>query len=105
MMKRKGANKRDPDRTREAILKAAQDEFAAKGLFGGRVNTIARQSGANKRMIYHYFGNKEGLYLATLERVYEGLRGTERTLDLAHLDPVLAIQRLVEFNFDYSRQH
>ncbi len=105
MAKNKRGNLRDPDRTREAILAAAQDEFAAKGLFGGRVNTIARRAGANKRMIYHYFGNKDGLYLAALERVYEDLRGTERRLDLDHLEPELAIQRLVEFNFDYSRQH
>jgi len=56
-------------------------------------------------MIYHYFGNKEGLYLAALERVYEDLRGTERRLNLDHLEPEVAIQRLVEFNFDYSRQH
>jgi TetR/AcrR family transcriptional regulator len=99
------ANRRDPDRTREAILSAAQDEFAAKGLSGGRVDEIARRARANKRMIYHYFGSKQGLYLAALERVYEGLRGTERTLDLAHLKPEQAIQRLVEFNFDYSREH
>ena len=56
-------------------------------------------------MIYHYFGNKDGLYLAALERVYEDLRGTERTLDLAHLAPAAAIRRLVEFTFDYSRRH
>jgi TetR/AcrR family transcriptional regulator len=99
------ANRRDPDRTREAILLAAQQEFAAKGLSGGRVDQIARRARANKRMIYHYFGSKEGLYLAALERVYEDLRGSERTLDLAHLEPEAAIQRLVEFNFDYSRQH
>src|SRR6187200_1654852 len=94
--------RRDPDRTRETILMAAQDEFAEKGLFGGRVNIIARKSGANKRMIYHYFGSKEGLYLAALERVYDGLRGEERTLHLDHLAPEMAIRRLVEFNFDYS---
>jgi TetR/AcrR family transcriptional regulator len=93
-------NKRDPDRTREAILVAAQDEFAAKGLAGGRVNVIARKSGANKRMIYHYFGSKDGLYLAALERVYEGLRGEERVMQLDHLAPEVAIRRLVEFNFD-----
>jgi TetR/AcrR family transcriptional regulator len=98
-------NRRDPDRTREAILVAAQDEFAAKGLAGGRVNVIARKAGANKRMIYHYFGSKEGLYLAALERVYEGLRGEERTMHLDHLAPEVAIRRLVEFNFDYSRAH
>jgi TetR/AcrR family transcriptional regulator len=98
-------SRRDPDRTRAAILAAAQAEFAAKGLFGGRVNEIARNARANKRMIYHYFGSKEGLYLAALERVYEGLRGEERTLHLDHLEPEAAIRRLVEFNFDYSRAH
>ena len=96
---------RDPERTREAILAAAQREFAAKGLSGGRVDEIARRAHANKRMIYHYFGSKDGLYLAALERVYEDLRGTERTLALDHLEPEAAIRRLVEFNFDYSRSH
>jgi TetR/AcrR family transcriptional regulator len=105
MAKRTRRNRRDPDRTRTAILAAAQDEFADKGLFGGRVNAIARRAGANKRMIYHYFGSKDGLYLAALERVYEGLRGSERKLNLDHLEPALAIKRLVEFNFDYSRRH
>jgi len=99
------AHRRDPDRTREAILAAAQHEFAGKGLSGGRVDEIARRARANKRMIYHYFGNKDGLYLAALERVYEDLRGTERTLDLGHLSPEAAIRRLVEFTFDYSRKH
>jgi TetR/AcrR family transcriptional regulator len=97
--------RRNPDRTREAILLAAQDEFARKGLSGGRVDEIARRSRANKRMIYHYFGSKQGLYLAVLERVYENLRGSERTLDLAGMAPDVAIKRLIEFNFDYCRHH
>jgi TetR/AcrR family transcriptional regulator len=96
---------RDPDRTRDAILAAARSEFARKGLSGGRVDDIARRSRANKRMIYHYFGSKDGLYLATLERVYQELRGSEQTLELSNLEPETAIQRLVEFNFDYCRQH
>jgi TetR/AcrR family transcriptional regulator len=99
------ANRRDPDRTREAILRAAQNEFSAKGLFGGRVNEIAHRARVNKRMIYHYFGSKEELYLAALERVYAGLRGSEQKLHLNHLEPEIAIRRLVEFNFDYSRTH
>jgi TetR/AcrR family transcriptional regulator len=101
----RGGNRRDPNRTREAILAAAQDEFARKGLSGGRVDAIARRSRANKRMIYHYFGDKQGLYLAVLERVYEGLRGSERTLELTDLAPEAAIKRLIEFNFDYCRHH
>jgi TetR/AcrR family transcriptional regulator len=101
----RSGNRRDPVRTREAILAAAQNEFALKGLSGGRVDEIARRARANKRMIYHYFGSKQGLYLATLERVYEGLRGSERTLELADLEPEAAITRLIEFNFDYCREH
>jgi len=101
----RAGNRRDPARTREAILAAAQNEFALKGLSGGRVDEIARRARANKRMIYHYFGSKQGLYLETLERVYEGLRGSERTLELADLEPEAAIERLIEFNFDYCRQH
>jgi TetR/AcrR family transcriptional regulator len=69
---------------------AAQHEFAAKGL--GCPRRLPWRARANKRMIYHYFGNKAGLYLAALERVYEDLRGTERTLDLAHLAPEAAIR-------------
>jgi TetR/AcrR family transcriptional regulator len=101
----RAGHRRDPVRTREAILAAAQNEFALKGLSGGRVDEIARRARANKRMIYHYFGSKQGLYLAALERVYEGLRGSERTLELADLEPEAAIARLIEFNFDYCRQH
>lgn len=91
--------------TREAILAAAQDEFAAKGLSGARVNAISSRARANKRLIYYYFGSKDGLYLAVLERVYEGLRGAERKLNLDHLEPETAMRRLVEFNFDYCRRH
>lgn len=91
--------------TRDAILAAAQYEFAAKGLSGARVNAISSRARANKRLIYYYFGSKDGLYLAVLERVYEGLRGAERKLNLDHLEPETAIRRLIEFNFDYCRKH
>src|SRR5262245_31230 len=99
------ANRRDPERTRKAILAAAQAEFADHGLSGARVDAIARRARANKRMLYNDIVSKSGLYLAALERVYENLRGTERALDLARLPPDAAIRRLVEFTFDYSRAH
>src|SRR5581483_3046306 len=69
---------RQPQQTRQRILKAAIDEFAACGLGGARVDTIARRARANKRMIYHYFGGKEDLYLAALERVYADRRASDR---------------------------
>ena len=93
------------DRTRDAILKAAEKEFAAKGLYGARVDEISRRARTNKRMIYYYFGNKEELYLLVLERVYQGLRGAERALHLDHFEPRRAIRTLIESNFAYSRRH
>jgi len=57
---------RDPERTRRCILAAALHEFAVRGYAGARVNAIARRAGANKRMLYHYFTDKEGLFRAVL---------------------------------------
>src|SRR5215472_10763277 len=57
---------RDPDRTRRRILAAALAEFSAKGFAGARVDAIARRAKGNKRMLYHYFGNKEELFVAVL---------------------------------------
>lgn len=59
---------RDPERTQQRILAAALKEFSAKGLAGARVDAIARRAGINKRMLYHYFGNKHGLFGAVLRR-------------------------------------
>jgi AcrR family transcriptional regulator len=92
---------RDAERTKQAILDAAKVEFAEKGLAGARVDTIAEQSGANKRMLYYYFGSKDDLYVAVLEDVYGAMRRTESDLDLTHLEPMAALQRLIEFKFDY----
>jgi AcrR family transcriptional regulator len=96
---------RDAERTKQAILDAAKVEFAEKGLAGARVDAIAEQSGANKRMLYYYFGSKEDLYVAVLEDVYGAMRQTESQLDLTHLEPMAALQRLIEFKFDYYLKH
>ena len=99
------ARRRDPERTREAILAAATAEFAAKGIGGARVDAIAARAGANKRMIYHYFGNKQRLYLSVLERMYDEIRDAEAALRLEQLEPRAAMRRLVEFSFDYYTDH
>ena len=93
--------KRDAERTRQAILDAALAEFAEYGLAGARVDRIAEQAGANKRMIYYYFADKAGLYLSVLENAYSAMRQSERVLDFGHLAPLVAIERLVEFKFDF----
>jgi AcrR family transcriptional regulator len=93
-------SRRDPDATRAHILVAAWHEFAQKGFAGARVDAIAARAGANKRMLYHYFGDKERLYVAVLEAAYDRARRAERELDLARLDPVEAMRRMVEFTFE-----
>jgi AcrR family transcriptional regulator len=99
----KGA--RDPAQTRPAILEAAVLEFTQKGYGGARINEIAKRSGANKRMIYHYFGDKEALYLAALESVYESIRAAEAELQLASRDPLAAMRELTRFTWRYFLAH
>jgi AcrR family transcriptional regulator len=101
----RGAGPRDPERTSASILAAAIAEFTEKGYAGARIDAIAAKSGANKRMIYHYFGDKDGLYLAVLESAYIGIRSSETELQLANLKPVEAIERLVAFTWDYFIAH
>lgn len=96
---------RDPDQTRARILEAARKEFAQHGLGGARVDRIALESGANKRMLYYYFGSKDDLFLAVLEATYEHIRGEERALRLDELDPVEAIRQLVGFTWRYYLRH
>lgn len=93
--------RRDPDRTRKVILDAARAEFCQHGYNGARIERISRRSKSNMRMIYHYFGNKEGVYLSVLESVYSDIRNQELQLDLAATPPLEAMRRLVLFSFDF----
>ncbi|MBK0866050.1 TetR family transcriptional regulator [Saccharopolyspora sp. HNM0986] len=96
---------RDAARTREEILDLATEEFADKGYAGARVDEIAARTRTTKRMIYYYFGGKEQLYVAVLERAYAVIRSIERELDVEHLDPVQAIRSLAELTFDHHESH
>ena len=92
---------RDAAATRRRILTAAKAEFANNGLGGARVDEIAERADANKRMIYHYFGSKEGLFQAVLEDAYIEIRDAEQALALDHLSPKAALEKLVRFTWTY----
>jgi AcrR family transcriptional regulator len=98
-------NRRNPERNQGRILGAALAEFARYGLGGARVDRIAARAGANKRMLYYYFGNKDDLFLAVLEESYRRIRNAERALHLADLEPRAAMRRLVEFTWRYYLEH
>ena len=92
---------RDPEATRANILEIATAEFAEKGFSGARVDDIAARTDTSKRMIYYYFGDKEGLFVAVLEEAYARIRAIENALDLDHLAPEKAMARLAGVTFDY----
>jgi AcrR family transcriptional regulator len=102
-VKRRGytGGPRDPDRTAQAILAAAKAEFAEKGIGGARVDAIAERAGINKRMLYHYFGDKLGLYLAVLDEAYAAIRSAELELNLDRADPEEGIRTLARFTWRY----
>ncbi|MEB2534464.1 TetR family transcriptional regulator [Burkholderia sp. BCCIQ04A] len=97
--------KRDPEGTRRRILMAAAEEFANGGLFGARVDQIARRAETNERMLYYYFGSKEQLFTAVLEHAFSALTEAERVLDLDGVAPIEAVTRLAHFVCDYYRDH
>jgi AcrR family transcriptional regulator len=96
------ARTNDPEATMQNILEVATQEFAAKGLTGARIDEIAELTRTSKRMIYYYFGSKEGLYIAVLEEAYRRIRSIENELHLEDLPPEEALRTLVGFTFDYQ---
>jgi AcrR family transcriptional regulator len=100
-----GIIKRDPDGTRRRIMAAATQVFSSSGFAGARVADIADMAGVNKRMLYHYFGDKDALFLAVLRKTYEDIRGRERELQLEHLPPEEAMRLLVETTWNHYIEH
>ncbi|RDI27439.1 TetR/AcrR family transcriptional regulator [Pseudacidovorax intermedius] len=96
---------RDADRSQAAILLAAREEFAGHGLAGARMDRIAERADVNKRLIYYYFGSKDDLFLAVLERVYADIRMAEQQLHLDEVEPVEAVRRLISFTWHYYLEH
>jgi AcrR family transcriptional regulator len=91
--------------TRLNILEVATQEFADKGLAGARIDEIAEKTDSSKRMIYYYFGGKDGLYRAVLERAYVGIRDREAEHNFDAMDAVSALRTLVHHTFDYHDRH
>lgn len=96
---------RDAEATRARILDAAVSEFARYGLAGARGERIAQRARSSERMVYYYFGSKEGLYREALEHVYMSLRQAERSLDLDGLDPAAALSTFCRFVWRYYLEH
>ena len=100
-----GKRRKNPEATKANIIAIATEEFAAHGLSGARIDEIAAKTKTSKRMIYYYFGDKEGLYRRVLEACYDRVRAGEADLELENLPPAEALKALVEFTFDHHRSN
>lgn len=89
--------------TKANILKAAEEEFSAKGIYGARIEEIAKKSGSNKRMIYEYYGNKEDLYTVVLENAYKRLGEKEELLLDNVTDYKKAIEDILRMYYDFLK--
>lgn len=101
----RGGWKQDPAGVQANIVAVATAEFARNGLTGARIDEIAAKTRTSKRMIYYYFGDKDGLYRHVLEEAYRKVRDGEQRLDLENLPPVEALRQLVGFTFDHHSRN
>jgi AcrR family transcriptional regulator len=92
---------KDREGNRAAILAAAVAEFAARGLHGGRVDAIAKAGGCDKQLLYYYFTNKEGLYVAALEHAYSQIRESQTDRPLDRDNPLQSLIDLVLASYDF----
>jgi AcrR family transcriptional regulator len=95
----------DAEETRNNILEVAAREFADKGLAGARIDEIAEKTASSKRMIYYYFGGKDELYRAVLERSYGQIRAREDDANFETLPADRALIAQIEHTFDYHVEH
>lgn len=95
----------NPEANQRNILEVATQEFAEHGLSGARIDEIAAKTDCSKRLIYYYFGDKDGLYLAVLENVYRRVRSVEAEMAFDQWPPTEALRRMVGFRFDHHFQN
>jgi AcrR family transcriptional regulator len=91
--------------TRENILRAATKVFAKHGFAGGRIEQISKAAKSYDRMIYYYFGSKEGLFIAVLEEMYRRFNEAESKLSLADAHPLEALQAVIRFMWTHYQKH
>ena len=104
-VKRPGVRELAAQATRESILKAAIKVFAKSGFAGGRVEKISKAAKSFDRMIYYYFGSKEGLFIAALEEIYRRFCEAEAKVDLDMAQPVESLRTVVLFTWNYYQKH
>ncbi len=86
---------------KEKLLLCAVNEFAEYGYEGARVDNIVKAADCSKQTVYHHFGNKENLFIEVLEYTWNDIRQKEKALDVSGLSPAQAIEKIIDFTWDY----
>ncbi|MBN9404018.1 MAG: TetR family transcriptional regulator [Burkholderiales bacterium] len=100
-----GVREQAAQETQDAILRAATRIFAKHGYSGGRIEQISRAARSHDRMIYYYFGSKEGLYIAVLENLYRRFNEAEAALALDVGEPEQALVAVIRFIWTYYQRN
>ncbi|MDB5894135.1 MAG: TetR family transcriptional regulator [Rhodoferax sp.] len=100
-----GIREQNAQATRDSILHAATKVFAKHGYDGGSVEKISTAARSYDRMIYYYFGSKEGLYIEVLEDAYRRMNEAESKLVLDERRPVEALRAVIHFVVGYYRKN
>ena len=100
-----GVREQAAQQTRDNILKAATKIFAKYGYDGGSVEKISKAANSFDRMIYYYFGNKEGLFIEVIEGIYRRMNEAESRLKLNTDEPVQALKDVIDFVLSYYQKH
>lgn len=104
-VRKMGVREQAAQTTRDNILKAATKVFARYGYEGGSVEKISKAAKSFDRMIYYYFGSKEGLFIEVLEEIYRRMNDAESKLTLHVGQPAEALQAVIRFVVGYYRKH
>lgn len=102
---RPGARQRAALATREAILRAATKVFARHGYDGGRIEQISKAARSYDRMIYYYFGSKQGLFIAVLEELYRRFNDAESRVVLDTAQPLESLRTVIRFMWGYYQRN
>jgi len=105
LARRPGVREQAAQDTRDAILKAATKIFAKHGYSGGRIDEISKAARSYDRMIYYYFGSKEGLFVAVLEDMYRRFNEAEMALELSGEQPVEALTAVITFMWSFYQRN
>ncbi|MBU1440138.1 MAG: TetR family transcriptional regulator [Gammaproteobacteria bacterium] len=103
--RRTGVREAAAQATRDSILRAATKVFAKYGYDGGSVEKISKAARSYDRMIYYYFGSKEGLFIAVLEGIYRRMDEAEAAIELDASRPVESLTAVIRFVLGYYRKN